>query len=150
MSHLFFFFFFFFLYDIFPCDILGWSHRKNGLKSFANALHNVMPLEQGIPPNKHLKNQYLPHSESKSYQINSTKSCSSRSFQQHQKHISIPPKFSAMLELNGKPSSVTTFSTDFSFQNLVFWNLFEFSVAEITYKSIAPTFWIQNLPNRFH
>jgi rRNA maturation endonuclease Nob1 len=37
-----------------------------------------------------------------------------------------------MLELNGKPSSVTTFSTDFSFQNLVFWNLFEFSVAEIT------------------
>jgi hypothetical protein len=37
-----------------------------------------------------------------------------------------------MLELNGKPSSVTTFSTEFSFQNLVFWNLFEFSVAEIT------------------
>ncbi len=37
-----------------------------------------------------------------------------------------------MLELNGKPSGVTTFSTDFSFQNLVFWNLFEFSVAEIT------------------
>jgi hypothetical protein len=36
-----------------------------------------------------------------------------------------------MLELNGKPSSVTTFSTDFSFQNLVFWNIFEFSVAEI-------------------
>jgi hypothetical protein len=30
-----------------------------------------------------------------------------------------------MLELNGKPSSVTTFSTDFSFQNLVFWNLLE-------------------------
>jgi hypothetical protein len=28
--------------------------------------------------------------------------------------------------------SVTMFSTDFSFQNLVFWNLFEFSVAEIT------------------
>jgi hypothetical protein len=33
--------------------------------------------------------------------------------------------------LNGKPSSVTTFSTDFSFQNLVFWNLFEFSVTKI-------------------
>jgi hypothetical protein len=31
-----------------------------------------------------------------------------------------------MLEMNGKPSSVTTFSTDFSFQNLIFWNLFEF------------------------
>jgi hypothetical protein len=36
-----------------------------------------------------------------------------------------------MLELNGKLSSVTTFSTGFSFQNLVFWNLFEFSVAEV-------------------
>jgi hypothetical protein len=45
-----------------------------------------------------------------------------------------------MLELNGQPSSVTTFSTDFSFQNLVFWNLFEFSVAEITLKSISLTF----------
>ncbi len=28
--------------------------------------------------------------------------------------------------------SVTMFSTDFSFQNLVFWDLFEFSAAEIT------------------
>jgi len=46
---------------------------------------------------KSLKNQYLPHSESKSYQINSIKSCPSRSFQQHQKHIPIPLKFSAML-----------------------------------------------------
>ncbi len=37
-----------------------------------------------------------------------------------------------MLELNGKPSSVTTFSTNFdSFQNLVFWNLFEFSAAQV-------------------
>jgi hypothetical protein len=42
---------------------------------------------------KSFKNQYLPHSESKSYQINSIKSCSSRSFQQHQKHIPIPSKF---------------------------------------------------------
>ncbi len=33
---------------------------------------------------KSLKNQYLPPSESKSYQINSIKSCSSRSFQEHQ------------------------------------------------------------------
>jgi hypothetical protein len=32
-----------------------------------------------------------------------------------------------MIELTGKPSSVITSSTDFSFQNLVFWNLFEFS-----------------------
>jgi hypothetical protein len=28
--------------------------------------------------------------------------------------------------------SVTMSSTDFSFQNLIFWNLFEFSAAEIT------------------
>jgi hypothetical protein len=53
-----------------------------------------------------------------------------------------------MLELNGKPSSVTTFSTDFSFQNLVFWNLFEFSAVEIISKSIAPTSGIQILPNK--
>jgi hypothetical protein len=42
-----------------------------------------------------------------------------------------------MLELDGKPSSVITLSTDFSFQNLVFWNLFEFPAAEITQKSIS-------------
>jgi hypothetical protein len=34
---------------------------------------------------KSLKNQYLPHSKSKSCRINSMKSCSSRSFQQHQR-----------------------------------------------------------------
>ncbi len=45
----------------------------------------------------HFKIQYLPYSESKSYQINSIKSCSSRSFQQHQRHISIPPKNSATI-----------------------------------------------------
>jgi hypothetical protein len=48
---------------------------------------------------KSLKNQYLPHSESKSNQINSFKSCSSRSLQQHQRHIPIPPKLSAMINL---------------------------------------------------
>jgi hypothetical protein len=37
-----------------------------------------------------------------------------------------------MLELNGKPSNIITFSTDFSFQNLVFFNLFEFSTTKIT------------------
>jgi hypothetical protein len=36
--------------------------------------------------------------------------------------------------------SVITFSTDFSFQNLVFWNLFEFSAVKIVQKSISPTF----------
>ncbi len=49
---------------------------------------------------KSLKNQYLPHSESKFYQINSIKSCSSRSFQQHQRHIPIPLEFYAMIEFN--------------------------------------------------
>jgi len=34
------------------------------------------------------------------YQINSIKSCSSRSFQQHQSHIPIPPKFSATILFN--------------------------------------------------
>jgi hypothetical protein len=38
-----------------------------------------------------------PHFESKPYQINSFKSYSSRSFQQHQRHIPIPLKFSAMI-----------------------------------------------------
>jgi hypothetical protein len=47
-----------------------------------------------------LKNQDLLHSKSKSYQINSIKSCSSRSFQQHQRHIPIPPKFSAMIKFH--------------------------------------------------
>ncbi len=46
--------------------------------------------------------------------------------------------------------SVTMSSTIFSFQNLVFWNLFEFLAAEITLKSISPTFWIQILSNKFH
>jgi hypothetical protein len=48
----------------------------------------------------HLKNQYLPHSKSKSYQINSIKSCSSKSFQQHQSTFQIPPKFSATIQFN--------------------------------------------------
>ncbi len=46
--------------------------------------------------------------------------------------------------------SFTMSSTDFSFQNMGFWNLFEFSVAEITWKSISPTFWIQILLNKFY
>jgi hypothetical protein len=46
---------------------------------------------------KLLKNQYMPHCESKSYQVNSIKSCSSKSFQQHQGHIPIPLKISAMI-----------------------------------------------------
>jgi hypothetical protein len=41
-----------------------------------------------------------------------------------------------MLELNGRHSSVTMSWTDFSFQNLVFWNLFKFSAIKITLKII--------------
>jgi hypothetical protein len=37
---------------------------------------------------------------SKSYQINSIKSCSSRSFRQYQMHIPIPPKFLATIKFN--------------------------------------------------
>ncbi len=37
---------------------------------------------------------------SQSYQINSIKSCSSRSSQEHQKHIPIPSKFSATIQFN--------------------------------------------------
>jgi hypothetical protein len=54
----------------------------------------------GFQRQKSVQNQYLPHSQSKSYQINSIKSCSSRSFQQHRRHIPIPPKFPAMIEFN--------------------------------------------------
>ncbi len=50
-----------------------------------------------------------------------------------------------IIELNGKLSSVTMCSTDFSFQNLVFWNLFEFSVAEITLKSNISHILNQNI-----
>jgi hypothetical protein len=46
---------------------------------------------------KSLQNQYIPHSESKSYQINSIKSCSSRSFQQQKRHVPIPPKIEATI-----------------------------------------------------
>ncbi len=56
-----------------------------------------------------------------------------------------------MLELNGKPSSVTIFSTDFSFQNLGFsefiWICSGWNHLKI---NISPTFWIQILPNKFH
>jgi hypothetical protein len=41
---------------------------------------------------------------------------------------------------NGRHASLTMFSIDFSFQNLVFWNLFEFSVAKIIKNPISRTF----------
>jgi hypothetical protein len=83
----------------------------SSLLSWPVPLAQVLPRPQLIFPSetwffgiylnfqqqKSLRNQYLPHSESKSYQINSIKSCSSRSFQQHRRHIPIPPKFSATI-----------------------------------------------------
>jgi hypothetical protein len=86
-----------------------WSHVRRLVWLLSSA--QVLPSQQLIFPSKTWffgiylnfqwqkspKNQYLPHSESKSDQINSIKSCSSRSFQQHQWHIPIPPKFPAMI-----------------------------------------------------
>jgi hypothetical protein len=57
----------------------------------------VFKIDLNFQWQKSLKDQYLPHSESKSYQINSIKFCSSRSSQQHQTHNPIPPKISAMI-----------------------------------------------------
>ncbi len=48
---------------------------------------------------KSLEHQYLPHFESKYYQINSIKSCSSRSFQQHQRHFPVPQNFQLWVNL---------------------------------------------------
>jgi len=91
------------------------QNKTNKQPSFIDRLEWLRPLPQVLPrpqlifpsktwflgiylnfrQQKSLKNQYLPQSESKSYQINSIKSYSSRSFQQHPRHIPIPPKFSA-------------------------------------------------------
>jgi hypothetical protein len=48
---------------------------------------------------KSLKNQHFPHFESKYYQINSIKSCSSRSFQQHQSTFQSLQKFQLGFDL---------------------------------------------------
>jgi len=68
---------------------------------------------------KSFKNQYLPHSESKSYQINSIKLCSSRSFQQHQRHIPIPLKFSATIIFS---EEIIEYSRTFGPQVQTSWN----------------------------
>ncbi len=71
-----------------------------------------------FPQQKSLKNQYLPHCESKSCQINSIKSCSSRSFQQHQRHIPIPLKisrtFAPQVQTAWEPSPCTPRCWEFS------------------------------------
>jgi hypothetical protein len=53
-------------------------------------------------------------------------------------------------ELNGKPSSLTKSSIAFYFQNLVFWNLFEFSATKITLKINISHILNPNVPNKFH
>jgi hypothetical protein len=64
---------------------------------------------------KSLKDQFLPHSESKSYQINSIKSsCSSRSFQQHQNF-----KLRLNLIFNEK---IIQYSRTFASQVQISWN----------------------------
>jgi hypothetical protein len=76
-------------------------------------LAQVLPHPQLIFPSKtwslefiwifsgrnHLKSNISHIPNPKSYQINSIKSCSSRSFQQHQRHIPFSPKFSATIYL---------------------------------------------------
>jgi hypothetical protein len=68
---------------------------------------------------KSFKNQYLPHSESKSYQINSIKLCSSRYFQQHQRHIPILLKFSATIIFS---EEIIQYSRTFGPQVQTSWN----------------------------
>jgi hypothetical protein len=70
---------------------------------------------------KSLKNQYLPHFESKSYQINFIKSCSSRSFQKHHRHIPIPPKFSVTYSLISSEEIIQYWRT-FAPQVQMSWN----------------------------
>jgi hypothetical protein len=62
------------------------------------------------------KNRYLPHSESKSYQMNFPLNPARQDLPNNTKGTS---QF-LFFELNGRDSSVTMSSTDFSFQNLVF------------------------------
>jgi hypothetical protein len=83
----------------------------NWMVSLSSGTIQVLPCSQLIFPSgflefiwifsgrNHFKIQYLPHSESKSYQISSIKSSWSRSFQQHQRHIPIP-KFSMTIYFN--------------------------------------------------
>jgi len=66
--------------------------------SFQNVVFwNLFEIFSG---RNHFKINISPHSESKSYQVNSIKSCSSRSFQQHQRNIPILLKFSATIWFN--------------------------------------------------
>jgi len=83
----------------------------SSLLSWPVPLAQVLPRPQLIFPSetwffgiclnfqqqKSLRNQYLPHSESKSYQINSIKSLLIKIFPTTRRHIPIPLKFSATI-----------------------------------------------------
>ncbi len=72
---------------------------------------------------KSLKIQCLSHSESKPLPNNSIKSCSSKSFCQHQRHIPIPPKFSATIWFNLIFSEeIIQYSRSFAPQVQTSWN----------------------------
>ncbi len=95
-------------------------------------LAQVLPRPQLISPSKtwffgsylnfqlhkSLENQNFLHSESKSYQINPIKSCSSTSFQEHQTHI---PKFSATINLMFS-EEIIQYSRTFALQVQTSWN----------------------------
>jgi hypothetical protein len=120
---------------------LGWGSKSRFSKFISSILVWPVPLAQVLPRpqlifpsktwffriylnfqrQKSLKNQYLSHSESKPYQINSIKSCSSRPFQQHQRHIPIPPKFSATINLIFS-KEIIQYSRSFAPQVQTSWN----------------------------
>jgi hypothetical protein len=95
----------------------------------------VLPCSQLIFPSKtwffgiylnfylqiSFKNQYLPHSESKFYQINSMRSCSSRSFQQHQRHAPILRNFQLWFNLIFD-EKIIQYSRTFARQVQMSWN----------------------------
>jgi hypothetical protein len=76
--------------------MLELNGKPSGVTTFSTdfSLQNLVFLEfiWIFSSRNHFKIKYLSHLESKSYQVNSIKSSSSRSFQQHQRHIPIPPK----------------------------------------------------------
>jgi hypothetical protein len=94
---------------------------------------------------KSLKNQYLAHSGSKSYQINSIKSCSSRSFQQHQSHIPIPPNFQLRFNLIFN-DEIIQYSKTFALQVQTSWTQ---AHAPLLIKSFPKTPRTQSEASRF-